>query len=510
MIGEGANLGVTQRARIEFAAARRAHQHRLHRQLGGRQHLRPGGQHQDRAGAGGALGQARPGRAQQAARRHDRGRGRRLAAQQLPAVAGAEPGRAEKRGRACRLHGADAGAGGGQAARSHAGGTAERHGAAGAGACRPRPHPAGACRAAELRQDRPAARAAGEPRAGRARARALAHRLLPAAAARALCRRYRQAQPAPRDHRARAHQRHRQPRRPRHGGAAGRRDAPHQRRCRLRVPCCARGVRAAGAVAAHRCARRQGQGRCPARPLSGDAGARERADAVVPAQRRGAVRSRRHHRPASRRASGAAICACRTSCRTAARPSSSARRAGWRRAAFLPTSPPISPPSMCWGWRRRSPRSPRRRARPCRRRPARISTIGEHLRIADLAAKANAIATPDYYDRLAVAQALAQLDDAQAVFTRQALRADADGIEAWLAGQGDRLARVRGTLEEIAADKTCTVSRLLVAAGQLNDLAAEASAAPSASARRGRAAGRAKSAASGSPSARKPARRPRS
>ena len=54
VIGEGANLGVTQRARIEFAAARRAHRHRLHRQLGGREHLRPGGQHQDRPGAGDA------------------------------------------------------------------------------------------------------------------------------------------------------------------------------------------------------------------------------------------------------------------------------------------------------------------------------------------------------------------------------------------------------------------------------------------------------------------------
>ena len=36
--------------------ARRPAQHRLHRQLGRRQHLRPRGQHQDRAGAGGALG----------------------------------------------------------------------------------------------------------------------------------------------------------------------------------------------------------------------------------------------------------------------------------------------------------------------------------------------------------------------------------------------------------------------------------------------------------------------
>ena len=63
--------------------------------------------------------------------------------------------------------------------------------------------------------------------------------------------------------------------------------------------------------------------------------------------------------------------------------------------------------------------------------------IGEDLHIAALAAKANAIATPDYYDRLAVTQALAQLDDAQAAFTRQALRGGAEGIDAWLAGQGD-------------------------------------------------------------------------
>ena len=34
VIGEGANLGVTQAGRIEFALARRAHQHRLHRQFG--------------------------------------------------------------------------------------------------------------------------------------------------------------------------------------------------------------------------------------------------------------------------------------------------------------------------------------------------------------------------------------------------------------------------------------------------------------------------------------------
>src|SRR5204862_4574714 len=42
--------------------------------------------------------------------------------------------------------------------------------------------------------------------------------------------------------------------------------------------------------------------------------------------------------------------------------------------------------------------------------------IGDQLRISDLVAKASAIATPDYYDHLAVAQALSQLAAAQAAF----------------------------------------------------------------------------------------------
>ena len=41
VVGEGANLGMTQRARIEFALARRAPQHGRHRQFGRREYLRP-------------------------------------------------------------------------------------------------------------------------------------------------------------------------------------------------------------------------------------------------------------------------------------------------------------------------------------------------------------------------------------------------------------------------------------------------------------------------------------
>ena len=52
VVGEGGNLGFTQRARIEYAALRRPHQHRRHRQLGRRRLLRPRGQHQDPARRG--------------------------------------------------------------------------------------------------------------------------------------------------------------------------------------------------------------------------------------------------------------------------------------------------------------------------------------------------------------------------------------------------------------------------------------------------------------------------
>ena len=54
VIGEGANLGMTQRGRIEAALARRPAQHRRDRQFGRRQHLRRRGQHQDRAEPAGA------------------------------------------------------------------------------------------------------------------------------------------------------------------------------------------------------------------------------------------------------------------------------------------------------------------------------------------------------------------------------------------------------------------------------------------------------------------------
>ncbi len=98
--------------------------------------------------------------------------------------------------------------------------------------------------------------------------------------------------------------------------------------------------------------------------------------------------------------------------------------------------------------------------------------IGERLRLAALTAKAGAIATSDYYDRLAISQALAQLAGARAALTREALRSgDMSGGSSWSAMQSARLGGVKATLEAIAQEEKLTVSRLLVAAGQLGSLA---------------------------------------
>ena len=132
---------------------------------------------------------------------------------------------------------------------------------------------------------------------------------------------------------------------------------------------------------------------------------------------------------------------------------------------------------------------------------------GEQLRIADLTAKAATIATTDQYDRLAVVQAVTQLEAAQAAFSIAAIAAGGTG--AWRAAQGGQLDRVQATLDEVAGEGTLTLSRLLVAAGQLGEAAASLSA-PSASPRKARRPGRATRAPSGSPPARKLASSPRS
>ena len=76
VVGEGGNLGLSQRGRVEYALVRRPPQHRLHRQLRRSEHLGRRGQHQDPAQPAGRRGQADPRRAQPAADQHDGARSR--------------------------------------------------------------------------------------------------------------------------------------------------------------------------------------------------------------------------------------------------------------------------------------------------------------------------------------------------------------------------------------------------------------------------------------------------
>jgi glutamate dehydrogenase len=111
--------------------------------------------------------------------------------------------------------------------------------------------------------------------------------------------------------------------------------------------------------------------------------------------------------------------------------------------------------------------------------PAAAATVffalGERLGTRELSARAVALNASDYYDRLAVTEARLQLADAQGRLTRTALEAIAGGaagdVEAWLAGQGARFDRVRGTLREVAGKGALTIARLLVVAGQLAEVA---------------------------------------
>ena len=133
--------------------------------------------------------------------------------------------------------------------------------------------------------------------------------------------------------------------------------------------------------------------------------------------------------------------------------------------------------------------------------------VGEHLRLGDIADKADAIPTQDYYDRIAITQALSALSAAQSALAAAALQPGAGGIEGWIAAQDGRLDRVRTMLEEIAGKDALTVSRLLVAAGQLGELVKDAGAA---SPMPGRTGDHARSAASGTQPARMPLPRSRS
>ena len=99
--------------------------------------------------------------------------------------------------------------------------------------------------------------------------------------------------------------------------------------------------------------------------------------------------------------------------------------------------------------------------------------IGERFRITHLAERARAIRTTDDYDRLAIAGAVGVLDQAQRNLGRAALKSGADqrGLGAWAAQNAARIEKAERELGAIAGAGEITLARLSVAATRLADLA---------------------------------------
>ncbi|MCL4767117.1 MAG: NAD-glutamate dehydrogenase [Hyphomicrobiaceae bacterium] len=105
---------------------------------------------------------------------------------------------------------------------------------------------------------------------------------------------------------------------------------------------------------------------------------------------------------------------------------------------------------------------------------ARIAfAANDYLRLDELKSLTSALQLRDYYDRLAVNGAIHTLEAARRALSCEILRAaGTDGFDfaAWQERHGGRLARAKAALDEIAATGDVTVSRLTVAAAQVRDL----------------------------------------
>ncbi len=131
--------------------------------------------------------------------------------------------------------------------------------------------------------------------------------------------------------------------------------------------------------------------------------------------------------------------------------------------------------------------------------------VGERLRIDAIRGQAARIPALDYYDRIAITQAIDAMGDAQSTLARAALRRGGAQDAA-----GSDLGPVERMLAEISGEGALTVSRLVVASRQLAALAQASEAAAAPAPRKARTNGRAKPGSSESRPARKPAPLPRS
>ncbi|MHB2267728.1 NAD-glutamate dehydrogenase [Aliihoeflea sp. PC F10.4] len=99
--------------------------------------------------------------------------------------------------------------------------------------------------------------------------------------------------------------------------------------------------------------------------------------------------------------------------------------------------------------------------------------VTDAFRIGRIADAARSISTADYYDGLAVARATDQINAARRGIAASALGAfpkDAAPVDAWIEAGGARISRTRERLQSLTEGGDITVSRLTVAAGLMADL----------------------------------------
>ena len=108
---------------------------------------------------------------------------------------------------------------------------------------------------------------------------------------------------------------------------------------------------------------------------------------------------------------------------------------------------------------------------PAARAAESFHAVGAYLRLDEIRARAEALKVSDTFDRLAIAAAIGTLGSAQRTLAGEALGTPGGDVASWLAGPGQRLARAKGSIDEILAGGDLTASRLTVAAAQVRDLA---------------------------------------
>jgi len=99
-------------------------------------------------------------------------------------------------------------------------------------------------------------------------------------------------------------------------------------------------------------------------------------------------------------------------------------------------------------------------------------TVASHFRISRLDGLARAMKVRDYFDGLALDRARRTLAEAHRLITAEVLAADGgdNGLSAWLAERREEVERTNETVANIVDSGTLSVSRLAVAAGLLADL----------------------------------------